>query len=118
MSRDRVLLAEIVDAAERVIDICGGTAGRGSRGRPRSSGRTPLELHSPGRGDCSALRDNPIRSQRGSLERSCSAEEPNRARHWSVDLDILLTTARDDLPALLAAVQAVAASMTETENDT
>ena len=43
----------------------------------------------------------------------------NRIVHgyWSVDVDVLVTTARIDLPAFLISVRTIEASMAPTEND-
>ena len=85
MQRDRLLLTEIIDAAERIIDLAAA----------RSAD------------DFVADRD-----RRDAL--LC-----NRIVHgyWSVDVDVLVTTARIDLPAFLISVRTIETSMAPTETD-
>lgn len=118
MQRDRVLLAEIVDAVERVIDIAAGRLAEDlAADRDR---RDALLWNFTVLGEAIAQLSEATRSDHREVRWSDPVRLRNRIVHgyWSVDLDILLTTARDDLPAFLAAVRAVAASMTGTENNT
>lgn len=76
MPRDRLLLAEMIDAGERIVTL----AGR-------------VDPHQPG-------------ADRDLLD----ALLWNRIVHgyWSVDLDILVSAARDDVPGLVSAQRDVA----------
>lgn len=70
-------------------------------------------------GEAIAQLSDTTRSEHGDVRWSDPVRLRNRIVHgyWSVDLDVALATARDDVPAFLAAVRAVAASITEAVDD-
>lgn len=70
-----------------------------------------MELHHPRRGD-KQISDELV-AQHPEVPWRDPVRVRNRIVHgyWSVDLDILVATASDDLPSFLAGVEAVAAKL-------
>ncbi len=105
MRRDGVLLSEILEAGERIVALV--------------SGRTSVDFeHDPDRRDALLWNFTVLGEAVGQLSDEIKREHPevgwaspvrmrNRIVHgyWSIDLDILVTTARDDLGGFLAAVR-------------
>lgn len=109
MRRDQLLLSEIIDAAQRIINLVSGASAE------------DLDLN---RDQREALLWNSPCSAKRSL--SCPTapkrwRDPVRLRnrivhgYWSVDLEILIAAAHDDLPDFLVAVQAVQAIVSAAE---
>ena len=115
MQRGRLLLAEIIDAAQRVIDLAVERSAVDGAVDPRPSRRAAVELHRAG--EAISQLSETTRSRHREVPWSDPVRLRSRIVHgyWSVDLDVLLATARDDLPAFLAASCVVAASMTDAE---
>jgi uncharacterized protein with HEPN domain len=107
MQRDHLLLAEVVDAVERLIDL---TATRSSADfeidRDR---RDALLWNFTVLGEAVSQLSQDVKDAHSEVVWS----DPVRLRHrivhgyWSVDLEILVATARDDLPAFLEQVRAI-----------
>jgi uncharacterized protein with HEPN domain len=107
MRRDGVLLAEIVEAGERILTLV--------------ADRSPVDFeHDPDRRDALLWNFTVLGEAVGQLSDEIIDDHPevawsspvrmrNRIVHgyWSVDLDILVTTARDDLGGFLDAVRAL-----------
>ena len=117
MQRDRLLLAEIIDAAERVVDL---TATRSAEeldvDRDR---RDALHWNFTVLGEAIAQLSDEIRGSHPEVPWRDPVRLRNRIVHgyWSVDVEVLVATARDDLPEFLARVRAVAASIDEIDHD-
>ena len=115
MQRDRLFLAEIIDAAQRVIDLAAErSAVDGAVDRDR---RDALLWNFTVLGEAISQLSETTRSRHREVPWSDPVRLRNRIVHgyWSVDLDVLLAAARDDVPAFLAATRVVAASMTDAE---
>ena len=111
MQRDRLLLTEIIDAAERIIDL---VAARSPEDfdvdRDR---RDALLWNYTVLGEAIAQLSDETKTANSNIAWSDPVRLRNRIVHgyWSVDLDVLVTTARNDLPAFLIDVRAVEVSM-------
>lgn len=117
MQRDRLLLDEIVDAAERIVGLVGDRSvedldgDRDRRDAPlwnytvlgEAAGRLSVELVAAHPG---VPWKDPVRVRNRIVN-----------GYWSVDLDVLVATARDDLPGFIAAVRAVEASTSSGSDD-
>ena len=107
MRRDGVLLAEIVEAGTRILGLVGD--------------RSPADFENdPDRRDALLWNFTVLGEAVGQLSEEIKNDQPTiawsspvRMRHrivhgyWSIDLDILVTTARDDLSGFLDAVRAL-----------
>ena len=107
MRRDRLVLAEIIDATERIVAL---TAGRSvdeiDADRDR---RDALLWNYTVLGEAVSQLSEPTKAAHAEVPWSDPVRMRNRIVHgyWSVDLDVLVTTAQEDLPDFLAAVRAV-----------
>lgn len=107
MPRDALLLREVIDAAERILVLIA-DAGPGPLGEDRDRfdallwnytvlGEAVSQLSSETKGDHPEVPwADPVRLR-------------NRIVHgyWSIDPDVLVATAREDIPALLEALRAL-----------
>jgi uncharacterized protein with HEPN domain len=117
MQRDRLLLEEIIDAAERVIDL---TATRSAEELDLDRDRREALLWNfTVIGEAIGQLSNETRVNYPDV----SWSDPVRLRnwivhgYWSVDVEVLLATARDDLPAFLGKVRAIATSTDAARDD-
>lgn len=107
MQRDRVLLAEIIDAIERLIEL---TAARApaefDADRDR---RDALLWNFTVLGEAVAQLTQDLKDAHPGVSWSDPVRMRNRIVHgyWSVDLDLLVATARDDLPAFLEQLRTI-----------
>lgn len=117
MRRDRLLLREIIEAAERIIELATG----------RSSGEFEVDRD---RRDALLWNFTVLGEAIGQLSDTTKTAYPgvawiapvrmrNRIVHgyWSVDLDVLVMTALDDLPGLLVDLQAVDTAMSSLDDE-
>jgi len=102
MQRDRLLLAEIVDAAARLVELTAGQTATDIQGdRDR---RDALLWNFTALGEAVAQLSEGIKGGHPAV----GSGDPVRLRnrivrgYWSVDLDVLVATARGDLPASLS----------------
>lgn len=107
MQRDRLLLAEVVDAAERLIEL--------------TAERTPIDLDTDRDrrdallwnftvlGEAVAQLTDELKDAHPQVSWADPVRMRNRIVHgyWSVDLDILVATARDDIPTFLEHVRSI-----------
>lgn len=117
MQRDRLLLTEIIDAAERIIDLAAArSADDFVADRDR---RDALLWNYTVLGEAIGQLSDEMKSAHPSVAWAAPVRMRNRIVHgyWSVDVDVLVTTARIDLPAFLISVRTIEASMAPTEND-
>lgn len=111
MQRDRLLLAEILEAAGRILDLTGGrTADDIDKDRDR---RDALLWNYTVLGEAVGQLSAEARDRRAEIDWADPVRLRNRIVHgyWSADLDVLIATARRDLPTFVAAVQAVLADL-------
>lgn len=107
MQRDRLLLAEVVDSVERLIEL---TATRiPADFEADRDGRDALLWNFTVVGEAVSQLSDELKAAHPQV----GWDDPVRMRHrivhgyWSVDLDILIATARDDLPAFLEEVRRI-----------
>lgn len=107
MQRDRLLLAEIIAATERIVAL---TARRSvdeiDADRDR---RDALLRNCAVLGEAVSQLSEPTKVAHPDVPWSDPVRMRNRIVHgyWSVDLDVLVTPAQEDLPDFLAAVRAM-----------
>ena len=110
MRRDAVLLAEIVNGVKRILEL--------------TAGLSAVEIEiAPDRRDSLLWNFTVLGEAVSQLSAGLKAEHPgmdaNRIRnrivhgYWSVDFEVLIATARGDLPSFLVAVETVLASLVE-----
>lgn len=107
MQRDRLLLAEIVDAIERVIEVAAGRSATDlDADRDR---REALLWNYTVLGEAIGQLSDDTKAAHPEIPWQDPVRVRNRVVHgyWSVDLDVLITSARDDLPSFLGAVRAI-----------
>lgn len=113
MQRDRLLLAEIVDAAERLVAL---TANLSAEAIEADRDRRDAFLWNfTVLGEAVSQLSEPTKAAHRDVPWNDPVRMRNRIVHgyWSVDLDVLVTTAREDLPDFLQAVRAVSVIDTE-----
>jgi len=117
MQRDRLLLTEIIDAAERIIDLAAErSADDFVTDRDR---RDALLWNYTVLGEAIGQLSDEIKSTHGNVAWAAPVRMRHRIVHgyWSVDVDVLVMTAQLDLPALLISVRTIETSMTPAETD-
>ena len=117
MQRDRLLLTEIIDATERIIDLAAArSADDFVSDRDR---RDALLWNFTVLGEAIGQLSDELKSAHPSVTWAAPVRMRNRIVHgyWSVDVEVLVTTARIDLPAFLISVRTIEASMAPTESD-
>jgi len=107
MRRDPLLLAEMIDASERIIAL----AGRLDPDRPDAD-RDLLEAllwNFTVLGEASGSVSDQLRADHPEVPWTDPVRLRNRIVHgyWSVDVDVLVSAARDDVPDLVAALRAI-----------
>ncbi len=101
MQRDRLLFTEALDAAQRVIEL---TAGRDATDLQRDrTVREAVLWNYTVLGEALSQLSDAAKSSTPTLAWRDAARMRNRIVHgyWSADLDVLLATARDDVPAMV-----------------
>lgn len=104
MQRDLLLLIEIIDATERIIELAGGVdASSAELDRDRVEA---LLWNFTVLGESSNQVSDEVKANHPDIPWADPVRLRNRIVHgyWSVDLDVLVATARDDLPAMLQSV--------------
>ena len=107
MQRDRLLLAEIIDAAERLVELTAArTAADFEADRDR---RDALLWNFTVLGEAVAQVSEAVKAAHPQVKWNDPVRLRNRIVHgyWSVDLEVLVATARDDLPAFIARVRTI-----------
>jgi uncharacterized protein with HEPN domain len=111
MRHDRLLLAEIIDATERLVDL---TSARSVQDLDADRDRREALLWNyTVLGEAVSQLSEPLKLAHAEVPWSDPVRMRNRIVHgyWSVDLDVLVTTAQEDLPDFLAAVRAIERSI-------
>ena len=104
MQRDLLLLSEIIDATERIIEL---VAGVGPASADTDRDRVDALLWNfTVLGEASNQVSAEVKANHPDVPWADPVRLRNRIVHgyWSVDLDVLVATARDDLPAMLLSV--------------
>ena len=115
MQRDRLLLAEVLDAAERIVEL---TAARipadfdADRDR-----RDALLWNFTVLGEAVPQLSEAVKAAHPDVEWSNPVRVRNRIVHgyWSVDLEVLVATARYDLPAFIEQIRRAEAAAPDEE---
>lgn len=107
MQRDRLLLVELIDAADRVAALVEGRDAdevEGDRDR-----RDALLWNFTVLGEASAQRSAGLKAAHPEVPWADPARMRNRIVHgyWTIDFEVLVATARDDLPEFVTNVQAI-----------
>ena len=107
MRRDGVLLAEIVDAAERIVALVADRSSADFESDPDR--RDALLWNFTVLGEAVSQLSDTITTDHPEIAWSAPVRMRNRIVHgyWSIDVDILVTTARDDIGGFLDAVRAL-----------
>jgi uncharacterized protein with HEPN domain len=107
MQRDRLLLTEIVDAGERIIEL---SAGRDVADvEANRDVRDALLWNYTVLGEAASQVSQELKDTHPDVPWSDPVRLRNRIVHgyWSIELDILTSTASQDLPGMLAAVRRI-----------
>ncbi len=113
MRRDALLLAEIIDAAERIVELTSGASVEdldGDRSR-----REALLWSFTVLGEASSQLDEDLKAESPDVPWRAATAMRNRIVHgyWQISTSILLATAQDDIPGLLASVREIQKSLDE-----
>lgn len=110
MQRDRLLLTEIIDSAERIIELVATrSVDQFDADRDR---RDALLWNYTVLGEAIGQLSGELKTAHPNVPWADPVRMRNRVVHgyWSIDLDVLVTTARLDLPAFLSSVRAIEVS--------
>ena len=110
MQRDRVLVAEMVGAVERIVDLVGARSAEQILADPLR--RDALMGNFTVLGEAASQVSDELKSEHVGIEWSDPIRLRNRIVHgyWSIDVEILVSTAAEDLPGLLASLRSVGQS--------
>ena len=111
MRREVLLVAEIIDAAERIVALTSGyTVASLDRDRDR---REALLWSFTVLGEASSQLDDDVKARFPQGQWQAATALRNRVVHgyWQISTSILLATAQDDMPAFLRSVREVEASL-------
>lgn len=113
MRRDAVLLAEIVDAVGRILELTAGPSAAEIEVAPDR--RDSLLWNFTVLGEAVSQLSVGLKADHPAIPWTDASRLRNRVVHsyWSVDFEVLIATARDDLPLFLAGVESVLASLIE-----
>ena len=105
MRRDAVLLAEIVDAVGRILELTAGPSAAEIEVAPDR--RDSLLWNFTVLGEAVSQLSAGLKADHPAIPWTDASRLRNRVVHgyWSVDFDVLITTASDDLPSFLAGVK-------------
>jgi uncharacterized protein with HEPN domain len=111
MRRDLLLVAEMIVAAEQAIALAGEVELVELEADRRR--RDALLWNSTVLGEAAGAVSEELRAEHPDVPWRSPTRLRNRIVHgyWSVDLELLQTTARDDLPALVGRLRAVEADL-------
>ena len=105
MRRERLLSTEIVEAVQRIIGLAGGRSLHDFESdRDR---RDALLWNFTVLGEAVGQLSDEMKDAHSGIAWAAPVRMPNRIVHgyWSIDLDVLLTTATDDLPGFAEGVR-------------
>lgn len=106
MRRDLLLLSEIIDATERITELASGIEATSGPVRDRIDA---LLWNYTVLGEASNQVSAEIKADHPKVPWADPVRLRNRIVHgyWSVDIDVLVATARDDLPEMLESIRAI-----------
>lgn len=107
MPRDPLLVAEMLEAARRIVELIGDRSAPSlDEDRER---REALLWNFTVLGEAASQVSVELRSQYAGIEWNDPIRLRNRIVHgyWSVDIEVLIDTANDDLPVLIQSLEAV-----------
>jgi uncharacterized protein with HEPN domain len=109
MQRDAVLLAEMIDAAERIVSIVADASVQDLE-RDRTL-RESLLWNLAVLGEASGQVSPELKAAHPEVEWTNPVRLRNRIVHgyWSIDLDVLHSTGREDIPDFLGRLRSIAA---------
>ncbi len=113
MQRDRLLLAEMIDAAERIVELVGdSTADEIVANRDR---RDAILWNFAVLGEAASQVSEQTRSLRSDIGWRDPIRVRNRIVHGyaTVDVDILVAAAQDDIPSLLGLLRSAAEQLSD-----
>jgi len=113
MRRELLLIAELLDAAERIVELTdGATVTSLDQDRDR---REALLWSFTVLGEASSQIDEQVKSSYPNVPWRAASSLRNRIVHgyWQISTSILLATAQDDIPAFREAVRVVGDSLQE-----
>lgn len=107
MRRDALLLAEIVAAIERIVEIAADASPSDIETSPDR--RDSLLWNFTVLGEAASQVSSGLKAQHPEVPWTDASRTRNRIVHgyWSVDMEVLAEIARDDLPSFLAGVNSV-----------
>ena len=107
MRRDCVLLAEIIEAAERILELVADRSSADFTDDPDR--RDALLWNFTVLGEAVSRLSDEIKYEHPEIGWASPVRMRNRIVHgyWSIDLDILVTTARDDIGRFLDGIRAI-----------
>ena len=110
MRRDAILLAEIISAIERILEITSGSSAADVEGT--ADRRDALLWNFTVLGEAVSQLSPELKAAHPSVPWSDASRTRNRIVHgyWSADVELLLAIARDDLPLFLDGVKVILAS--------
>ncbi len=113
MRRDAVLLVEIVNAVGRILELTAGLSAMEIEVAPDR--RDSLLWNFTVLGEAVGQLSTGLKDDYPAIPWADASRLRNRVVHgyWSVDFEVLMATARDDLPSFLAEVKTVLASLVE-----
>lgn len=114
MRRELLLVAELIDAAERIVELTtGATVASLDQDRDR---RESLLWSFTVLGEASSQLDEKVKSDHPHVPWRAASSLRNRIVHgyWQISTAILLATAQDDMPGFLEAVREVEVSLEDT----
>lgn len=107
MQRDRLLISEMVTAGERIVDLVGDRSAASLSGDDLR--RDALLWNFLVLGEAATQVSEALKADHEDVRWSDPIRLRNRIVHgyWSIDMDVLVATAVDDVPPLLQALRAV-----------
>lgn len=113
MRRDLLFLSEMIDATERILELVGGIDATSPE--PDRDRVDALLWNFTVLGEASNQVSEEVKATHSDILWADPVRLRNRIVHgyWSVDLDVLVATARDDLPQMLQSVRAVRQALAE-----
>ncbi len=113
MRRDALLLAEIVNAVERILELAAGVSAAEIEVAPDR--RDSLLWNFTVLGEAVIQLSTSLKADHPAIPWTDASRIRNRIVHgyWSVDFEVLIATAREDLPSFLADVKSIPVSLVE-----
>lgn len=113
MQREALLLTEMISAIERIIEICAGGSSSDIESVPDR--REALLWNFTVLGEAANQLPDELKSRHPQLPWADASRTRNRIVHgyWSVDFDLLMAIASDDLPLFLSGIKTALDSLSD-----